>query len=81
MDLVLRTRDGHVGLVEVKSFVDMYELGEGHAQAAGYAKKLGLETVTLAVFVPMEDEAVPEAVSRGAEIDGVKVVVVAIGWV
>jgi hypothetical protein len=81
VDLVLRTGDGHVGLIEVKSFVDMYELGEGHAQAAGYAKKLGVSTVTLAVFVPMEDEAVPEAVSKGAEIDGVKVVVVAIGWV
>jgi hypothetical protein len=81
VDLVLRTRDGHVGLIEVKSFVDMYELGEGHAQAAGYAKKLGVSTVTLAVFVPMEDEAVPEAVSRGAEIDGVEVIVVALGWV
>jgi hypothetical protein len=81
VDLVLRTRDGHLGLVEVKSFVDMAELAEGRAQAAGYAKKLGLDTVTLAVFVPMEDEAVPESVSRGAEIDGVRVVVVPIGWV
>jgi hypothetical protein len=81
VDLVLRTKEGHLGLIEVKSFIDMYELGEGHAQAAGYAKKLGLDTVTLAVFVPMEDALVPEAVSRGAEIAGVRVVVVAIGWV
>jgi hypothetical protein len=81
VDLVLRTREGHVGLIEVKSFVDMYELTAGHAQAAAYAKKLGVSTVTLAVFVPMEDDRVPESVSRGAEIDGVKVVVTAIGWV
>ena len=81
VDLVLRTREGHLGLIEVNSFVDMYELSLGHAQAAGYAKKLGVTTVTLAVFVPMEDATVPEALSRGAEIDGVKVIVVPIGWV
>lgn len=81
VDLVLRSEEGHVGLIEVKSFVDMYELGKAHAQAAGYAKKLGVSEVTLAVFVPMRDDAVPEAVSKGSEVDGVKVVVAALGWV
>ncbi len=56
VDLVLRTKEGqHLGLVEVKSFVDMYDLGKGREQAAGYAKQLGLSTVTLAVFVPVPD--------------------------
>lgn len=81
VDLVLRTRDQKVGLIEVKSFVDMFELAEGQAQAAGYAKKLGLQEATLVVFVPMEDEAVPPQLAGESEIDGVKVTTVPIGWI
>ncbi|HSN97857.1 MAG TPA: hypothetical protein VLS89_06150 [Candidatus Nanopelagicales bacterium] len=81
VDLVLRTREGQVGLVEVKSFVDMFELSEGRAQAAAYAKKLGLREAALAVFVPVEDAAVPPQIPGEREIEGVKVVTVAIGWV
>ena len=81
VDLVLRTKGGTVGLVEVKSFVDMYELDEGRRQAARYAKKLGLSSATMAVFVPLEDEAVPPELSGATVVDGVSVVVVAIGWV
>ena len=81
VDLVLRTRDGHRGLIEVKSFIDMYELGLAHAQTAGYARKLGLSSATLAVFVPTPEEAVPPQISGMVAIDGVEVVVVAIGWV
>jgi hypothetical protein len=80
VDLVLQT-DGHVGVIEVKSFVDMYELERGHAQAAGYAKKLGLDEAALAVFIPVEESAVPPEISRPVTIDGVKVAVTAIGWV
>jgi hypothetical protein len=80
VDLVLRTKE-HVGLVEVKSFVDAYELRKGRAQAAGYAKQLGLSSVTVAVFVPVPDEAVPPQLSGETVIDGVTVVVAAIGWV
>jgi hypothetical protein len=79
VDLVLRTRDGHVGLVEVKSFVDRYELGEGRVQAAGYARKLGLAEATLAVFVPVPESEIPPEVSGEVTLQGVKVVVVAFG--
>lgn len=81
VDLVLRTREGQVGLIEVKSFVDMFELAEGRAQAAAYAKKLGLCEATLVVFVPLEDAAVPPQIPGEREIAGVKVVTVAIGWI
>jgi AAA-like domain len=81
VDLVLRTREGLTALVEVKSFIDMYELGLGQAQAAAYAKKLGLAIATLAVFVPVEDEAILAKISGEAEIDGVKVITSAVGWV
>lgn len=80
VDLVVRMRD-QVGVIEVKSFIDMYELGQARVQVARYAKKLGLSESTLAVFVPIEEEAVPASVSGEVEIDGVKVLVAAIGWV
>jgi hypothetical protein len=81
VDLVLTTRDGHVGLIEVKSFIDMYELGEGREQAARYAKKLGLAEATLAVFIPVPESAVPPGVAGEMTLQGVRVVVVALGWV
>ncbi len=80
VDLVLRTRTGQLGLIEVKSYVDMFELEEGRAQAAAYAKKLGLEAATLAVFVPVPDDAVPPQLRGETVIDGVTVVTVTIGW-
>ena len=80
VDLVLRTKD-HTGVLEVKSFVDMYELEQGHAQAAGYARKLGLGEATLAVFVPVDEEAIPKNLSGEVTVEGVKVTVVTIGWV
>jgi hypothetical protein len=80
VDLVLRTREAHVGLVEVKSFVDMYDLAKGRTQAAGYARQLGLSSVTVAVFVPVPDASVPPQLSGETVLDGVSVVVTAIGW-
>jgi hypothetical protein len=82
VDLVVRTtEESHVGLIEVKSFVDMYDLDKGRAQAAAYARQLGLSSVTMAVFVPVPDEAVPPSISGETVLEGVSVVVVAIGWV
>jgi hypothetical protein len=49
-------------------------------QAAGYAKKLGMASIAVALFVPVEDESVLKALSGETEIDGVSVVVRAIGW-
>ena len=43
-------------------------------------EKLGLSTATLAVFVPALDEAVLAKLSGELEVDGVKVIVLAIGW-
>ena len=40
VDLHLRC-DGHEGVIEVKSFVDMHELGRAREQAARYAASLG----------------------------------------
>ena len=68
------------GIIEVKSFVDAYQLDEDKTQAARYAKSLGFDTVTLTTFVPVEDDAVLAKLSGEHALDDVRVNVVAIGW-
>lgn len=70
-----------VGLIEVKSFKRTTTLKKDRAQSARYAKSLGLAQVTLAVFVPLEDETVLQQLSVVETVDEVEVTVVAIGWV
>jgi hypothetical protein len=50
--------NGKKGIIEVKSFVDMSETRKGTEQAAAYARSLNLNSVTLALFVPVDDETV-----------------------
>ena len=80
VDIHLKCGDKR-GIIEVKSFVDAYQLDEDKAQAARYAKSLGFDTVTLTTFVPVEDETVLAKLSGTETIDKVQVSVVAIGWV
>ncbi len=68
------------GIIEVKSFKNMSGLEIAVTQTARYAKQMNLKTVTLAVFVPTEDEDVLEKLSSENEMEGVKVTVAAIGW-
>ncbi len=80
VDLFLRWQ-GHTAVIEVKSFRSGADLAVARKQAARYAKSQGLPCATLAVFVPVSDEAVLKGLS-GEEIEGgVKVVTIAIGWV
>ncbi len=72
--------DGSRGVIEVKSFVDAAEFRKAQFQAAAYAGSLGMDSVTLAIFVPVDDEAVLEKLSTQIEQHGVTVHVVAIGW-
>ena len=72
--------NGKKGIIEVKSFVDMSETRKGTAQAAAYARSLNLNSVTLALFVPVDDKAVLAKLSGENQSDDVTVTVVAIGW-
>jgi AAA-like domain len=72
--------NGKKGIIEVKSFVDMSETRKGTEQAAAYARSLNLNSVTLALFVPVDDEAVLAKLSGEHQNSGVTVTVVAIGW-
>ncbi len=56
------------------------KLRSAKEQAAAYAKSLGLYRVTVALFVPVTDEAVLAKLSGEGDIGGVRVAVVAIGW-
>ncbi|MCP4605826.1 MAG: hypothetical protein GY847_35790 [Proteobacteria bacterium] len=68
------------GIIEVKSFVDAWQVKSDREKAAQYAKGLTLASVTLAIFTPASDDAVLEKLSGKEIIDGVTVTVVAIGW-
>jgi hypothetical protein len=80
VDLHLRCASKR-GIIEVKSFVDAHWATLARGQAAQYAKQLGLAQVTVAIFVPVEDETVLEKLSVQEVTLGVSVTVVAIGWV
>ena len=68
------------GIIEVKSFKDASDAKLARYQAAGYAKSLGLKNVTVALFVPVDNNDVIEKLSVEHETDGVKVTVAAIPW-
>ncbi len=79
VDLHLRC-EGKKGLIEVKSFIDIHEAKRSKKQAAAYALQMGLKCVTLAMFVPTDDDTVLEKLSGSETIDGVGVNTTAIGW-
>jgi len=79
VDLHLRCGE-KLGIVEVKSFVDASEAKAARVQAARYAKSLDVDAVTVALFVPVENEDVLQKISGNEKIDGVRVTVEAIGW-
>jgi hypothetical protein len=79
VDIHLRCEDKR-GVIEVKSFIDANETKRSGRQAAGYARQVELDTVALALFVPLEDEDMLEKLSSVETIDGVEVSTIAIGW-
>jgi len=67
--------------IEVKSFRNHSKLEKAKAQAIDYAKKRRFSTITLAVFVPSEDEKILARLSGEQTVDDVRLHVAAIGWV
>lgn len=80
VDLVLQYQD-KLSVIEIKSFVNSYELQVSRKQAANYARKLGLALSTLVVFVPTDDDAVLEKLRSDDLMDGIRVLTVPFGWV
>jgi hypothetical protein len=79
VDLHLLCKDDKKGLIEVKSFVNAYEVNESIIQAAKYASKTNHASVSIALFAPFTDENVLTQLSRTETIDDISVTVVAIG--
>ena len=80
VDLHLRCGNQR-GIIEVKSFIDNYQIKSYQEQAADYGKSLHLDSVTVALFIPVLDETILEKLSSIKVVSGVEVNVVAIGWV
>ena len=72
--------DGMVGIIEVKSYRNPAKTKEAIVQAAAYSGSIGLLSVTLALFVPADDEAILDKLTTRTEQNGIVVNVVAIGW-
>ena len=68
------------GIIEVKSFIDALQVKEAGLQAARYAGQMGLDAVTVALFVPVDDDEVIKRLSGERMIENVMVTVSAIGW-
>jgi hypothetical protein len=79
VDIHIRRKNTE-GIIEVKSFRSPAKTKEAVIQAAAYAKSMGLNSVTLALFVPVEDNLILNQLSIQTNIDAVLVYVVAIGW-
>ena len=73
--------NGKQGIIQVKSFINLSELKDSTINAAGFTKQLKLNSISLAVLIPTEDEEVLEKLSNEEDIEGVRVYVAAIGWV
>jgi len=80
VDLHLKC-DGKQGIIEIKSFQKQSRLEKEKQQAVKYAEKLELSAITLAVFVPLEDENILAKLSGEQTINGIRLNVTAIGWV
>ncbi len=65
----------------IASLSEMAQLGAHRSQAAGYARKLGLNHATLVVFAPVDDESILDQLAGVHEEDGVIVTTVPFGWV
>jgi hypothetical protein len=79
VDLHLKCRD-KFGIIEIKSFRSHDRTQTGILQAASYARSLNLTSVTIALFVPLDDVSVLASLSKEIQCNGVVVTVVAIGW-
>jgi len=64
---------GKTGIIEIKSFTDARQAKDAIRQAAGYAAQLGLSSVVLVLFAPVEDESVLERLSGEQTLDGIVV--------
>lgn len=79
VDLHLRCGE-KTGIIEVKSFTGAAQVSDARLQAAKYAGQTGLDHVTVALFVPEEEEKHVASLAGETTVESVRVTVVTIGW-
>ena len=79
VDLHLLCKNGQKGLIEVKSFVNAYEVKEAISQAVKYASITDHKSISIAMFAPFTDEKILDQLSVTNRIDDITVNIVAIG--
>jgi hypothetical protein len=72
--------DSKRGLIEIKVFTKLADMPIYKRQAARYAGQVGLQEATLAIFVPGVGKEAGERLSGSEVCNGVRINVVAIGW-
>ncbi len=70
----------YTGLIEVKIYMDMQTLKASKRQAAEYAVQCGLDSVTIALFVPTDDDTVMKKLSVSERVNGTMVLIFPISW-
>lgn len=70
-----------LGVIETASFQTLAQTESAQQEAAAYANRHSLSQITIALFVSVEDEEVLNSLSGELVIDGVNVMVTAIGWI
>jgi hypothetical protein len=70
---------GKRGIIETKSFTSLRDLKFSKKQASAYASSLGLDSVTLAVFITDASDEVIQKITSDEMIEGVQVNLKAIG--
>ncbi|MCP4108200.1 MAG: hypothetical protein GY749_22095 [Desulfobacteraceae bacterium] len=71
--------DGKEGIIEVKSFSNLRQIKKAKKQSAEYAAGLGMNAVTVVVFISDADENILEKISSEEVTDSIRVTVRAIG--
>ncbi|MDM8525355.1 AAA-like domain-containing protein [Desulfococcaceae bacterium HSG8] len=73
--------EGKEGVIEIRNFVNASEFRTAKQQAAAYAIQMGLDALTMSLFVPVDDDEVLSEMSGEEIIRDVNITIAAIGWV
>ncbi len=68
------------GIIETRNFVNASDFRYAKDQLAEYAEKNGLDSAVMALFTPVNDDAVLSKLSGETVIRGTRVTVIAIAW-
>ena len=81
VDILVKCGEDVMGLIEVKVYVNRWLFERSLEQSYEYAKKLGMEEITIALFVSKEDPEFLKKLQRTEEYKGLTIHIEPIMWV